>query len=108
MAGAAAATLSVDYRGRNVADGADLTLAFAVSEEGKAKLSLLGRDMEADVSFLRPVGDFLEETGGLINSRLPGTLRLMVDGVPRLYRAVAEALSTGETALAKRLSGENR
>ncbi len=98
--------MSVDFRGRDTAEGADLTFAFAVSEEGKAKLSFLGRDVTADVSFLRPVGDFLSETGTLLSSRIPGTLRMIGYGLPEGYKQVCRVLAHGEKAVVDLATGD--
>lgn len=103
MAAAVAAALSVDFRGRMVAEETDLSLAFAVSEEGKARLSLLGRNMEADLSFLAPVKGFFQKTGDFLRSRTPGTFRVIAEGIPRLYEWTVDRLSKGEQLVASQI-----
>lgn len=92
----AAAVLSVDYFGRAMSDGAEFTLAFNVSQDGQAHLSFLGRDYNADISFLAPVKDFLGKGASAAGEALPESLRFVFGAIPELYRGAASLAATVE------------
>ena len=86
----AAGILAVDFGGRAVREGAEPTAAFAVSEEGEAKLSFLGREYRADVSFLLETDRFLVKTGTHLNRLIPACLRLAVAGLPTVGKIIEQ------------------
>ena len=90
LALAAAGVLAVDFGGRAVREGAEPTAAFAVSEAGQAKLSFLGREYRADVSFLLSADRFLVKTGTHLSRLTPACLRLAVAGLPTVGRKIEQ------------------
>ena len=93
------AALNVDFSGRAMKNGDEPTLAFKVSQSGQAKLTLLGRDYFADVSFLSPVGEFMQKAENIAADRMPAALKLTIKAIPRLYEAASRAAAAVEEKL---------
>lgn len=90
------AVLSVDFFGRGAFEKTEATLALAISESGQAKLSLLGKDYTADVSFLNPISDTLCESLEIVGNAIPKTVVWFFEGVPELYGEVARLIGEAE------------
>ena len=88
-----AAVLSVDYFGRAMSFGDEPTFVFNVTQEGEAKLTLLGRDYSADVSFLAVVGERTGDAANMIKQMMPKSVILMLSGIPILYEETASLLA---------------
>lgn len=88
----ALAILSVDFFGRSTFEKTDATLALAISESGQAKLSLLGKEYTADVSFLAPLSDALCEGAEIIKKATPKSILVFFEGVPQVYGAASRTL----------------
>ena len=107
LAGMAAAVLAVDYWGREISDGTETAFAFGISEEGKARLSFLGRNYDADISFLAPAADFFARAGEVIGSQVPESLRFLMGSVPKIYDAVTDAVSAAVKWIRDLVTGED-
>ena len=96
--------LSVDFFGRSTFEKTDATLTLAISESGQAKLSLLGKEYTADVSFLTPLSDTLCEGLEIIEKATPKCIVLFFEGVPEMYDKISRQIGEAGAKIGEKLS----
>jgi len=98
IAAMAAALLTVDFRGRQLAFGEnDSTVAFSNDSEGLAQINVLGREMNIDYAFALPAINGVSRVADYAGGMIPATVIADAKLIPQAYIAlcgyIAEAVS---------------